>query len=199
MTRPVLVFLLLLAACGAGAACAQTSGGFQEPASTGTSNQDTKPAEITISSPAFAANMEIPTRYTCQGDDVSPAVEWTASPAGTKSLALILDDPDAPAGTWVHWVVYNLPPDANGLTESASQGKSTAANLPQGAVQGENSFNRVNYGGPCPPSGEHHYIFHLYALDTTLSGDSLDKTALLKAMNGHILAQGELTGLYQKK
>ncbi len=195
----MLILALLLAACagqenkapaaGSGQSGGQGSG--QTPGGTG--------ASLAITSPAFATNTSIPMKYTCQGDDTSPALDWPAPPNGTKSLALIVDDPDAPGGIWVHWVVYNLPADSRGLPAGASQGKSSASSLPAGAVQGKNSFKRVNYGGPCPPSGEHHYRFHLYALDTTISGDALDKSALLKAMDGQILGQGELVGLYKKQ
>jgi Raf kinase inhibitor-like YbhB/YbcL family protein len=186
MKRLVLIFFLLLTACGG-------SEGAQPAAQAGKT-----PPALEITSPAFQPGASIPQKYTCQGEDLSPALEWSAPPAGTKSLALIMDDPDAPGGTWVHWVVYNLPPSARGLPESASQAAGKVS-LPEGALQGKNSFSRVNYGGPCPPSGEHHYRFHLYALDDALSGDSLNKEALLKAMDGHILAQGEMVGLYKKQ
>ncbi len=194
----LLIFVLLLAACaGQGnkaPAPGPATGSGKASGGTGASL-----AALTITSPAFATNTSMPVIYTCQGDDTSPALDWPAPPNGTKSLALIVDDPDAPGGIWVHWVVYNLPADSRGLPSGASQGKSSASSLPAGAVQGKNSFKRVNYGGPCPPSGEHHYRFHLYALDTTISGDALDKSALLKAMDGHILGQGELVGLYKKQ
>jgi Raf kinase inhibitor-like YbhB/YbcL family protein len=193
MIRLIFVFIFILTACTNGGRASRTADQVK------TTIPGTLTVPFTISSPAFSQNSEIPIRYTCQGDDVSPAVDWSAPPAETKSLALIMDDPDAPAGTWVHWVVYNLPPDATGIPESASQGKSTSGNLPRSTIQGKNSFNRINYGGPCPPFGEHHYIFHLYALDTIIRGEALDKAALLKAMDGHILAQDELTGLYKKK
>jgi Raf kinase inhibitor-like YbhB/YbcL family protein len=156
-------------------------------------------AKLEISSPAFQADSAIPAKYTCQDEDSSPALTWTGVPQGAQSLALIVDDPDAPGGTWVHWVVYNLPADSSGLAEGASQGNASIFNLPSGALQGSTSFNRSDYGGPCPPSGQHHYYFKLYALDIQLESAGLDKTALLKAMEGHILAQGELIGLYQKQ
>ena len=187
MKRLILLLLLILTGC-AGAP-------DQAPAPSG---GNPSAAEMAITSPAFAQNAAIPQKYTCQGEDISPALEWAEPPQGTQSLALVMDDQDAPVGTWVHWVVYNLPPDTRGLPESASQGSSAQSNLPPGAQQGKNSFNRENYGGPCPPSGEHHYRFHVYALDTMLSGESLDKAALLKAMDGHVLGQGELVGLYKK-
>ncbi len=190
--KPLMLGLvLLLAACAAQGNNASATG----PASRAGAPMDT----LTITSPAFATNTSIPVKYTCQGDDTSPALNWSALPGGTKSLALIVDDPDAPGGVWVHWVVYNLPAVSRGLPEGASRGTTTASSLPAGAVQGSNSFKRVNYGGPCPPSGEHHYRFNLYALDTMISGDALDKETLLKAMGGHVLGQGELVGLYRKQ
>ncbi len=202
MTRFMLFLVLLLAACAGQGNTAPTPGPAQaggQGSGQASGGAGASLAALAITSPDFATNTSIPAKYTCQGDDTSPALDWSAPPGGTKSLALIVDDPDAPGGVWVHWVVYNLPANSRGLPEGASQGKSTASSLPAGAVQGKNSFKRVNYGGPCPPSGEHHYRFHLYALDTTLSGDALDKAALLKAMNGHILGQGELVGLYRKQ
>jgi len=154
---------------------------------------------IELSSPAFQTGQAIPPRYTCDGEDSSPPLQWGDPPEGTRSFALIMDDPDAPAGTWVHWVVYNLPVEVRELPEGASRARAREFSLPQGAIQGKTSFNRADYGGPCPPSGEHRYFFRLYALDTTLEESALDKKALLKAMEGHILAQGELMGVYQRK
>jgi Raf kinase inhibitor-like YbhB/YbcL family protein len=154
--------------------------------------------KLTISSPAFNDGGSIPARYTCQGDDLSPELKWENLPRGTQSLALIVDDPDAPGTTWVHWIVYNLPANIGGLVEGASQGNARSFELPDGAIQGVTSFGRNDYGGPCPPSGQHHYHFKLYALDVSLEGSGLDKAGLLKAMDGHILAQSELVGLYEK-
>lgn len=176
------LLLFLLAAC--------TRPASQEP---------TAPAGMEISSPAFENGGSIPALYTCQGKDTSPELVWGGPPDGTKSLALIMDDPDAPAGTWVHWVVYNLPHDSRGLPENASAGKAASFNLPPGAVQGRTSFKRSDYGGPCPPSGEHRYFFRLYALDTIFEQTDMDKAALLKAMQGHLLASGELMGKYKKQ
>jgi len=152
----------------------------------------------TLTSAAFAHQGAIPTKYTCEGADVSPPLSWTGLPPGTKSLALIVDDPDAPDPaapkmTWVHWVLYNLPPTANGLPEGASV-------LPAGALQGLNDWQRTGYGGPCPPIGRHRYFFKLYALDTVLPDLGRPTKAMLeKAMKGHILVQTELTGTYQKR
>jgi Raf kinase inhibitor-like YbhB/YbcL family protein len=184
---PIAVLLFFLTACAA------------KPEQPPAAPSGVTPSALTLTSPAFAAGQPIPAKYTCQGDDSSPALEWSAPPAGTQSLALIMDDPDAPLGTWVHWLVYNLPPGAAGLSETASTAKATAFTLPAGALQGRSSFKRSDYGGPCPPSGSHRYVFHLYALDTAITQPDLDKDALLAAMQGHVLAAGELMGTYQKK
>lgn len=157
------------------------------------------PSSLTVTSPAFTQGGAIPGKYTCQGDDASPALQWSAPPAGTKSLALIVDDPDAPGGTWVHWVIYDIPAEAGELAESASKGKATEFHLPTDALQGPTSFGRSDYGGPCPPSGTHRYFFRLYALDIALNRPGLDKAALLDAMKGHVLATGELMGTYKQK
>lgn len=165
------------------------------------SNEATPPvgsAALTLISPAFKQSELIPQKFTCHGQEISPAMEWSTPPEGTKSLALIMDDPDAPMGTWVHWLVYNLPPDARSLPEGASSPNAASNNLPQGAVQGKTSFNRSDYGGPCPPSGQHRYFFRIYALDTLLNGKNMDKAALIQSMNGHVLAQGELMGIYKQ-
>jgi hypothetical protein len=155
---------------------------------------------LTLSSPAFGPNASIPTKHTCEGDDVSPALAWSGVPAATKSLVLVVDDPDAPdpaapRTTWVHWVLYDIPPSATGLPEGA-----TAATLPAGARDGLNDWRRPGYGGPCPPIGRHRYVHKLYALDTTLGDlNHPNKAAVEKAMTGHILEKAELIGTYQKK
>lgn len=151
---------------------------------------------LTLTSSAFAHQTMIPPRYTCEGEDVSPALSWTEPPAGTKSFALIHDDPDAPVGTWVHWVTYNLPPTSRGLEEDIPK----TAQLPDGAVQGLNDFRRLGYGGPCPPPGPaHRYVFRLYALDTTLTlPPKATKAQVEGAMKGHVLSQAQLVGLYQR-
>jgi Raf kinase inhibitor-like YbhB/YbcL family protein len=155
---------------------------------------------FSISSSAFSPQGEIPTRYTCEGEDVSPPLAWSGAPAGTKSFALIVDDPDAPDPrapkvTWVHWVVYDLPAGASSLPEAVA----TSA-LPAGTREGVNDWQRTGWGGPCPPVGRHRYFFKLYALDTPL-GDLRrpSKAALEKAMAGHVLARAELVGTYQKQ
>jgi Raf kinase inhibitor-like YbhB/YbcL family protein len=154
---------------------------------------------MTLTSPSFEAGREIPQRHTCEGQDVSPALHWADLPAGTRSLALVVDDPDAPdpkapKKTWVHWVVYDIPATASGLPEGAAAGS-----LPSGARVAKNDFGGAKWGGPCPPIGRHRYFFKLYALDATLPPDGVaTKAALEKAMQGHILAQAQLMGTYQK-
>ena len=146
---------------------------------------------MVLHSEAFAAGAEIPRLYTCDGSDSAPPLSWSGVPAGTKSLTLIVDDPDAPGGTWVHWIVYNVP---------AAGGKLPAGGvLPKGALQGSNSWKKTAYGGPCPPSGRHRYSHRLYALDTVLPDlHGPGKATLEQAMQGHVLAQAELIGTYQR-
>jgi hypothetical protein len=152
--------------------------------------------EIKITSSAFENNGLIPAKYTCDGKDISPPLKWDAVPEGTKSIALICDDPDAPMGTFVHWVLFSLPAKTAELAENVPHDKV----LPNGARQGMTDFGRVGYGGPCPPSGTHRYFFKLYALDTELKLQAgADKSQLLKAMENHILAQGQLIGKYKRK
>jgi Raf kinase inhibitor-like YbhB/YbcL family protein len=152
-----------------------------------------------LSSPAFAHQGGIPSKHTCDGQDTSPALQWSGVPSGTKSLALIVEDPDAPdpaapQRVWGHWVLYNLPADSGGLPESV-----TAAQLPEGTQQGANDWQRIGYGGPCPPIGRHRYFHRLYALDTVLPQlGQPDKSALREAMEGHVLGEAELIGTYQR-
>lgn len=149
-----------------------------------------------LKSLAFEAGGIIPKKYTCDGPDVSPPLSWADVPAGTKSLALIADDPDAPMGTWVHWVAWNIPATGRALEEDVP----TRDVLPNGMKQGTTDFRRIGYGGPCPPSGTHRYFFKLYALDTTLNlPPSTTKKDLEKAMQGRILKQAELMGKYARK
>lgn len=150
-----------------------------------------------IESPDFKEQEKIPQKFTCDGADVSPALFWKETPEGTKSFALISDDPDAPMGTWVHWVAYNIPADTRELREGVSKKEI----LPDGTKQGITDFKEVGYGGPCPPPGpQHRYFFKLYALDAALDlPPRVTKADLLVAMNGHILAQADLVGLYQRK
>lgn len=151
--------------------------------------------EIKINSTAFKEGGMIPKRYTCDGEDISPPLSWDSVPEGTKSLALICEDPDAPRGTWVHWVIFNIPADTRGLNENIPPQKT----LPSGARQGRNGFGRIGYGGPCPPSGTHRYYFKLYALDTVIDlKPGATKAELLKVMDGHIIAEGQLMGRYKR-
>ena len=148
-----------------------------------------------VTTVAFRDGGSIPKEFTCDGRDVSPALAWTDPPAGTKSLALIVDDPDAPAGTWVHWLFYDLPADTRKLTEDMPK----AREFPNGARQGRNDFGKTGYNGPCPPAGAaHRYFFKLYALDSKTDLKSgATKNELERAMRRHILAQAELTGKFQ--
>ncbi|MBC7833158.1 MAG: YbhB/YbcL family Raf kinase inhibitor-like protein [Hyphomicrobium sp.] len=152
---------------------------------------------LQITSPAFADGGEIPSKYTCEGDDVSPPLAFAGAPAGTKSLVLIVDDPDAPdpkapKRTYVHWVLFDLPPDTSEIVEGMVA-------LPGGTKSGLNDWKRPDYGGPCPPIGRHRYFFKLYALDARLEGlSAATKADVLAAMQGHVLAEAQMVGTYQK-
>jgi len=175
----LMVFALLLAACQSKQPSMQGGGGKMD---------------IRLTSTAFTGGGTIPRKHTCDGSDVSPPLAWDNVPGGTKSFALICDDPDAPMGTWVHWVLFNLPADTRSLAEAVPPDKE----LPNGARQGTNDFRKIGYGGPCPPPGKpHRYFFKLYALDTVLdlpAGST--KAQVVKAMEGHVLAEGQLMGKY---
>ena len=153
-----------------------------------------------LTSTGFNHETAIPSRFTCDGTNVSPPLSWSGLPAGTKSLALVVTDPDAPdpkapKTTWVHWVLYDLPADATGLREAI-----TSKGLPQGALEGTNDFGHTGYGGPCPPIGRHRYVHTLYALDTVLADlDRPTRAKLLAAMEGHVLGTAELIGTYQRQ
>lgn len=151
---------------------------------------------LEFKSPSFDRDGLIPSVFTCEGKDVSPALVWSNAPAGTKSFAIICDDPDAPMGTWVHWVIYNIPLQANGLP----QGMAKDPALKDGSRQGMTNFGRTGYGGPCPPPGKpHRYYFKLYALDSMLDIEAqATKEALLEAMKGHILAEARIMGTYKR-
>jgi Raf kinase inhibitor-like YbhB/YbcL family protein len=150
-----------------------------------------KMEKLTVTSSAFAEGAAIPVKYTCDGSDASPPLVIGAVPAGTRSLAMIMDDPDAPVGTWVHWVAWNIPPQIREIPENG---------LPSGTMQGLNSWKRNDYGGPCPPSGTHRYFFKLYALDSLLTlTPASTKADLEHAMQGHVLASGQLMGTYKRK
>ena len=154
---------------------------------------------MTLNSPTFQQNGHIPSKYTCEGEDVSPPLAWEGAPNGAKSLVLIIDDPDAPDPkapkmVWVHWVVYNIPPETRALPENAGK-----AGLPQGTLLGLNDFKKTGYGGPCPPIGRHRYFHKLYALDEVLPElHNPSKAELESAMRGHVIAQAVLVGTYQK-
>jgi Raf kinase inhibitor-like YbhB/YbcL family protein len=152
---------------------------------------------MTLTSSAFKQNGQIPSKYTCEGDDISPPLAWEGVPEGTKSLVLIIDDPDAPdpkaPQRVVHWVVYNIPGNTKSLPENAGK-----AGLPKGVTLGVNDFTKTAYGGPCPPIGRHRYFHKLYALDTTLDLRRVTKPDVEQAMKGHVLANAELIGTYQK-
>jgi Raf kinase inhibitor-like YbhB/YbcL family protein len=158
----------------------------------------TNKVSLNLTSSAFAEGAVIPEEYTCQGKDKSPSLKWSGVPSESKSLALIMDDPDAPMGTWVHWVLYDLSPSMTELPEGLSAKEHIAAGS---GKEGLNDFKRLGYGGPCPPAGKpHRYFFKLYALDTTLDLKSgAKKKDLERAMEKHILAQGQLIGTYKRK
>lgn len=165
-------------------------------------NAKTKPvnptkggAKMVLTSSSFTGGAMIPAKYTCDSADISPPLAWSGTPDATKSLALICDDPDAPGGTWVHWVVYNIPADVRELAENIPATDS----LSNGTRQGVNDFRKTGYGGPCPPGGTHRYFFKVYALDTLLPVEKLmTKAKLLEMMKGHILAEGQLMGKYKR-
>jgi len=147
---------------------------------------------LELTSESFEHNAVIPQKYTCDGQDISPQLKWDNVPEGTRAFAMICDDPDAPMGTWDHWIVFNIPVDTTEFPEDIRL-------LPDGTKEGNNSWNRTGYGGPCPPDREHRYMFKLYALDTVLElDDGASKSELEAVMKGHILAQAELIGRYNR-
>ncbi|MBC7119287.1 MAG: YbhB/YbcL family Raf kinase inhibitor-like protein [Methanobacteriaceae archaeon] len=149
-----------------------------------------------IRSTAFNDGERIPKKYTCDGEDISPPLIWEDIPEGTVTLALISDDPDAPSKTWTHWLIFNIPPELNGLPESVEK----VGELENGIMQGFNDFGRIGYGGPCPPFGVHRYFFKLYALDTSLDLEpGTSKEELLEAMEGHIIEKTQMIGLYSRE
>ena len=151
--------------------------------------------QLTVNSVAFKAGTAIPRQYTCDGINISPPIEWSGTPGTARTIALIADDPDAPAGTWIHWVLYNLPAENIGLVENLP----ASENLKAAGLQGRNDFKQIGYGGPCPPSGTHRYFFKIYALDAELPLKAgATRGELEKAMAGHIVAQGQLMGTYRR-
>jgi Raf kinase inhibitor-like YbhB/YbcL family protein len=156
-------------------------------------SQEGRMMSLTIKTTAFPNSGTIPKKYTCDGPDLSPELSWAGTPAGTQSFALIVDDPDAPVGTWTHWIIWNIPPEGP-LQEDVAKTET----LKNGARQGKNDFKRIGYGGPCPPPGKpHRYFFKLYALDTKLNVTAgASRNELESAMKGHVLSQAELMGRY---
>ncbi|MDI3484247.1 MAG: hypothetical protein PWQ74_834 [Methanobacteriaceae archaeon] len=151
---------------------------------------------LKIRSTAFNDGERIPKKYTCDGEDISPPLIWEDIPEGTVTLALISDDPDAPSKTWTHWLIFNIPPELNGLPEGVEK----VGELENGIIQGFNDFGRIGYGGPCPPFGVHRYFFKLYALDSSLDLEpGTSKEELLEAMEGHIIEKTQMIGLYSRE
>jgi Raf kinase inhibitor-like YbhB/YbcL family protein len=173
-------------------ACTQPAVTTQSPPTTQTPSGTT--AAIKLTSFAFADSQPVPRQYTCNGINISPPLEWTGIPKSAKTIAIVADDPDAPGGTWVHWVIYNLPADTIGMVENLP----TTEDLKGGGFQGTNDFEKIGYGGPCPPSGTHRYFFKIYSLDTELPLKAgATKVEVEKAMAGHVVAQGQLMGTYR--
>jgi Raf kinase inhibitor-like YbhB/YbcL family protein len=178
MSRTFLFTVFLLACCGP-----------RQQEVTDTMSTTTAVADVTVTSPAFITGGEIPKQYGCAGESLSPPLSFAGVPAGTKSLALIMTDPDAPGGLFTHWVVWNIPPDKASIAEGRSPGGS----------EGKNSFGKRGYGAPCPPTGSHRYIFDVYALDTTLDlAPGAGREDVENAMRGHVLAKGQTLGTYRK-
>ncbi len=206
-----LLISILLAACAAesaptsvptpteapAAVPAATATKEEQPAATATEEEDPPIVEFDfkLTSSAYLQGDPIPASYSCDGENTSPRLTWTNPPEGTQSFALIFDDPDAPGGTWVHWVLFNLPSEARSLPADLPPD----ATLANGAVHGSNSWKSIGYGGPCPPSGEHRYFMKLYALDSALDLEAgATKEQLLEAMENHIVAETELMGTYSR-
>lgn len=195
-------FLILLCAGPISAGCARTEikeeGALAKGVESASSTNTKENTSMKIESAAFSHQGEIPSKYTCEGEDISPPLSWDKAPAGTKSFALIVDDPDAPdpaapKRVWVHWVMYNIPANIHSLAEGTKA-------APGGARDGKNDWGRAGYGGPCPPIGRHRYFHKLYALDTVLPDiGEATKSELLEAMKGHVLSSSELIGSYIKK
>jgi Raf kinase inhibitor-like YbhB/YbcL family protein len=182
--------------------CGRETGAAMTNASQGAEPRATEThttSSMQLHSPDFRADGALPARFTCDGDSVSPALQWSNAPAGTRSLALVVDDPDAPdpaapQRTWVHWVLYDLPADSTGLPQGAR-----AEQLPAGTRQGRNDWDRSGFGAPCPPKGRHRYVHTLYALDAVLPDlHEPDKAQLLARMKGHVIATARLIGTYER-
>lgn len=182
------IFILILLLIGIGL--------FTTPCQSFYKKTKVKNMNIKITSNSFNEGEMIPARYTCDDINVSPHIAWGEIPKGTKSIALICEDPDAPAGVWVHWVIFNIPPDVKELKENLPKDKVFS----NGMLQGTGDFRKIGYSGPCPPGGTHRYFFKIYALDKILElGSGATKAQLLKSMEGHILDEGQLMGKYCRK
>ena len=189
MRFTVVGFLLLLVGCASPAPPAKRQLDNVNLPQTGQS-------ALQVTSTAFKEGQSIPRQYTCDGVNISPPLEWNGTPKSAKTIGIIADDPDAPSGTWVHWVVYNLPAENIGLVENLP----LTEDLKAGGFQGKNDFQKIGYGGPCPPSGTHRYFFKVYALDNELPLKAgATKAEVEKAMQGHIVAQGQLMGTYSRE
>jgi Raf kinase inhibitor-like YbhB/YbcL family protein len=201
MRLPVLLFAIVLSialsACGSDSESDRASMTASPAAATATPKEATM--TFLLTSDAFTDGESIPAHFTCDGDDVSPSLKWQAWPDGTESFALIMDDPDAPSGTFTHWLIHNINAQARALTEGVEKTERPASG--EGGMQGKNDFGDIGYGGPCPPGGDaHHYNFRLYALDSRLDLDpGGSKDDLLKAMRGRIVGETTLTGTYKRR
>jgi Raf kinase inhibitor-like YbhB/YbcL family protein len=193
---PMVALLWVLTHCASQriAAPEQPQPVSETPTPLATRGEQTMAFQLTSS--VFAEGQPIPSLYTCDGEDISPPLAWSEPPIGVSSFALIVDDPDAPSGTWVHWVLFDVPSDVRRLPEAVAP----EAELADGSRQGDNSWHKLGYGGPCPPTGTHRYFFQLYALDSTLALEATaTKQQLLDAMGGHILGQARLMGTYTRQ
>src|SRR5438132_168802 len=187
-------FILALFSCILICSCARQPQSVSNQTNVPTTNQNQASANIKVSSTAFKEGEPIPPQHTCDGVNISPSLEWTPTP-GAKTLAIVCDDPDAPAGAFTHWLVYNLPGATMGLIENMPAQEKVAG----GGIQGTNDFGKIGYGGPCPPRGTHRYFFKVYALDSELPlKPAATKDQLMKAMEGHVIAQGQLIGTYAR-
>lgn len=189
-----IIFISLTLICMMLASCTASATNTSQPSAATAPESESTGTEaimsLNLTSDAFATGQSIPAKYSCTGKNISPGLDWNEPPADTKSFALIVDDPDAPAGTWVHWVLYNIPANTHNLPENTDT---------SGISVGKNSSGNMRYDGPCPPGGTHRYFFKLYALDSTLSlSPGATKEQVLNAMQDHILAQGELMGTFSK-
>ncbi len=197
MIRRSMLLTLCLSACGAGGAGREAAPPDSSVVGQSTKEEATMP--FTLESDAFAAGEPIPARFTCDGENVSPALRWSGAPQGARTFALVVDDPDAPRKTWVHWVAYDLPADAGGVPEGVAAGSRPGAL--GGGANGENDFGDLGYGGPCPPPGApHHYHFRLSALDAPLGLDpGATKAEVEAAMQAHVVGRAELVGTYARR